>query len=43
MGKLTLRQREVIARIIRQKIDEHIEKMNCSDPLLRKMLLEFYI
>jgi hypothetical protein len=43
IARLTLRQREIIARIIKQKIDEHVEKLDCSDPALRRMIVEFEI
>ena len=40
-AKVTLRQREMVARIVKQKIEEHLEKEECTDPELRKQLAEY--
>lgn len=43
MAKLNLRQKEIIARIVKQKIEEHVDKSECNDAVLRKTVVEYEI
>lgn len=40
MVRLNLRQREVIGRIVKRKIEDHLERSNCNDPSIKKMMEE---
>jgi len=40
-SKIDLRQKEIVAKIIRQKIQEHTEKESCNDPSLAKILTDY--
>jgi hypothetical protein len=43
MAKLNLRQKEIVGRIIKQKIEEHCQRLECSDAMLRKVVEEYDI
>ena len=39
--KVGLRQKDMVARIIKQKTQEHIKKEECTDSLLAKILTDY--